>query len=109
MLDKETLQAAAERLASAANSQDRIILFGSYGRGDADEGSDLDFVVVEKELADKGAEYLALMDALGRIAPGVGVDLLVYPVAEFDRRSQVPGTVLFEARMEGQVLHDALH
>jgi predicted nucleotidyltransferase len=109
MLDMQTIQAAADRLAAAASSPSRIILFGSYGRGTADEGSDLDFMVIEKEMPDKGAEYMRLMDALGRVAPGVGVDLLIYPLYEFERRSQVPGTILFRARKEGKVLHDALH
>ena len=106
MLTMQTIQAAADRLAAAASSPSRIILFGSYGRGTADEGSDLDFMVIEKEMADKGAEYMRLRKAVGFL--GTGVDLLIYPLAEFERRSQVPGTVLFEARVEGQMLHDAL-
>lgn len=109
MLDTETIQTAVNRMVAAASSPMRVILFGSYARGTADEGSDLDLMVIEKELPDKAAEYLRLRGALGRIAPGVGVDLLIYPLAEYERRSQVPGTVLFEARLEGQILHDALH
>jgi predicted nucleotidyltransferase len=109
MLDMKTIHSAAARLAAAASSPSRVIVFGSYARGTADEGSDLDLMVVEQELTDKAGEYLRLREALGRVAPGVGVDLLLYPLAEFERRSQVPGTLLFEARMEGKVLHDALH
>ena len=109
MLDMDTIRAAAARLAAAASSPSRIIVFGSYGRGTATEDSDLDLMVVEQEIGDKAAEYMRLMDALGRVAPAVGVDLLIYPLAEFERRSQVPGTILFEARMDGKVLHDALH
>ena len=87
----------------------RVILFGSYARGTGDEGSDLDLVVIEREVPDKAAEYMRLMEAVGRVAPGVGLDLLIYPMCEYERRGQVPGTVLFEARVEGQVLHDALY
>lgn len=108
MLDESTIQRAADRLAGAASSPSRVILFGSYARGTADAGSDLDLMVIEQNLADPGAEYLVLMQALGRVAPGVGVDLLLYPQGEFERRSQVPGTVLFRARHEGRVLHDSL-
>lgn len=106
MLDTQTIQAAAERIAAAASSPCRVILFGSYARDTADEGSDLDFMVVEQEVADKGTEYLCLRKAIGGV--GTGVDVLVYPLNEFERRSQVPGTVLFEARIEGKVLHDGL-
>ncbi|MDP1651737.1 MAG: nucleotidyltransferase domain-containing protein [Rhodocyclaceae bacterium] len=109
MLDAEAIQSAVKRMIAAAAGPSRVILFGSYARGTADEASDLDLMVVERELADKAGEYLRLREALGRIAPGVGVDLLLYPLAEFERRSQVPGTILFEARMEGKVLHDAIH
>lgn len=109
MLDMETIRAAAARLAAAASSPSRVIVFGSYARGTATDHSDLDLMVVEQELKDKAAEYLRLRDALGRLSPGIGVDLLLYPLAEFEQRSQVPGTILFEARLEGKVLHDALH
>ena len=107
MLAKETIRSAIDRLAAAASSPARVILFGSYARGNADEDSDLDLMVIEQEVPDIAAEYLRLRRAIGGI--GVGVDLLIYPVAEFERRSQVPGTVLFEARIEGKVLYDALH
>lgn len=109
MLDAEAIQSAVKRMVAAASGPSRVMLFGSYARGTADEGSDLDLMVVEQELTDKAGEYLRLRAALGRVAPGVGVDLLLYPLAEFERRSQVPGTILYEARMEGKVLHDALH
>jgi len=51
---------------------------------------------------------MRLRDALGRLAPGVGVDLLLYQEHEYIQRSQVPGHVLYRARSEGKVLHDAL-
>lgn len=109
MLDMDTIRSAAARLAAAASSPSRVIVFGSYARGTANEDSDLDLMVVEQEILDPAGEYLRLRDALGRVAPGVGVDLLLYPRTEFERRSQVPGTILFEARQDGKVLHDGLH
>ena len=109
MLSKDTIQSAVDRLAAAASSPVRVILFGSYGRGTADPGSDLDLMVIEREVADPAGEYMRLIDAVGRVARGVGVDLLIYTLSEFERRSQVPGTILFRACREGRVLHDALH
>jgi predicted nucleotidyltransferase len=107
MLDTETIQTAVERMVAAASSPARVILFGSYARGTADEGSDLDLMVIEKELPDKAAEYMRLRGAIGRI--GTGVDVLIYSEEEAMRRSQVPGTLLYWAFKEGRVLHDALH
>lgn len=105
MLDPAQLASAAARVASAATRPATVIVFGSYARGDATEASDLDLVVVEPELPDKAAEYLRLKAAVGRI--GVGVDLLLYSRPDFERRSQVPGTLPYWAKKEGRVLHDA--
>jgi predicted nucleotidyltransferase len=109
MLNMEIIQAAVNRLAAATSSPSRVIVFGSYARGTAHPNSDLDLMVIEEEVIDKAAEYMKLLDALGRIAPGVGVDLLIFPKQEYERRSQVPGTVLYRAQKEGKVLYDALH
>ncbi|KJS69151.1 MAG: DNA polymerase subunit beta [Comamonadaceae bacterium BICA1-1] len=105
MLDPAQLIRAAERLASAASRPATVIVIGSYARGDASEASDLDLVVIEPELPDKAGEYLRLRAALGRI--GVGVDLLLFAWPDFERRSQVPGTLPYWAKKEGRVLHDA--
>ena len=105
MLHPDQLASAAQRVAAAASQPATVIVFGSYARGDADEGSDLDLVVVQPELVDKAAEYLRLKEAVGRI--GVGVDLLLYTRRDFERRSQVPGTLPWWAKTEGKVQHDA--
>lgn len=105
MLRPDQIQRAAQRVAAAATSPATVIVFGSYARGDADEASDLDLIVVEPALVDEAAEYLRLKAAAGRM--GVGVDLLLFSRREFDRRSQVPGTLPYWATREGKVLHDA--
>lgn len=101
----EKLQPAVSRIVDHAGSPIRVILFGSQARGDADENSDIDLMVVERKLTDKAAEYLRLRAAVGKL--GRGVDLLLYSEEEFERRSQVPGTVAYWAKQEGKVLYDA--
>ena len=105
MLAQHTILDAARRAANAASSPASVMLFGSYARGDADEGSDLDLLVIERDVPDKAAEYLKLHRAIG--AMGVGVDVLVMSGEDFARRSQVPGTVPYWAAKEGKLLHDA--
>jgi uncharacterized protein len=105
MLEPAQLAQAAKRVAAAASRPATVIVFGSYARGDASEASDLDLVVIEPELPDKAGEYLRLKAAVGRI--GVGVDLLLFARPDFERRSQVPGTLPYWAKKEGKVLHDA--
>ena len=104
MIDAATLQQVVQRLIAVAQPS-RIILFGSYGRGDADEGSDLDLVVVLPEVTDKYGEMIRLHKAVGNV--GLGVDVLVYSEAEYKRRSQVPGTLLYWARKEGKQVYAA--
>jgi len=104
MIDERTLQEVVKRIVAAAQPR-RVILFGSYGRGDADADSDLDLMVIEPESREAGWDIAHLRRAIGSV--GVGVDVLVYSESEFERRSRVPGTVLYWAREEGKVLYDA--
>ncbi len=94
---------AVGRIVANAAQPVKVILFGSYALGTADEGSDIDLLVVERDLPDKGAEYLRLRKAVGYM--GVGVDLLLCTEREFERRSRVPGTVHYWARREGKGMY----
>ena len=105
MLNEQDIQAAAQRAAKAASGPASVWLFGSYARGEADEFSDLDLLVVEEEVADKAGEYQRIHRAIGSL--GVGVDVLVFSRREYERRSQVPGTLPYRVSLEGRILHDA--
>jgi len=105
MLTTEYIADAARRLGTQAGHPAKVILFGSYARGEADDASDLDLMVVEQGLTDRAKEYLRLKEAIGHA--GVGVDLLVVSEQEFERRSQVPGTAAYWAKKEGKILYDA--
>jgi predicted nucleotidyltransferase len=106
MIDEQTLQQVVKRIVAAAQPS-RVILFGSYGRDDADAGSDLDLMVIERNVDNQYEEMIRLRKVVGHI--GVGVDVLVYSETEYQRRSQVPGTVLYWARKEGRPLYEAAH
>jgi predicted nucleotidyltransferase len=106
MLNHHQVDETVSRIVSALSQPARIILFGSYARGEATEDSDIDLLVVEPELPDKAAEYLRLKQAVGRI--GVGVDLVLLSRPDFERRRQVPGTLAYWASKEGKVLHESL-
>jgi len=106
MIDEKTLKQVVERIVAVAKPS-RVIVFGSYGRDNADEHSDLDIMVVKPEVNEKGAEMARLHEVVGDV--GTGVDVLVYSDDEFERRSRVPGTVLYWARREGRPVYEASH
>jgi predicted nucleotidyltransferase len=106
MIDEQVLQQVVKRIV-AASKPSRVIVFGSYGRDSADEDSDLDIMVIKPEVANKGAEMARLHEVVGDV--GTGVDVLVYSDEEFERRSRVPGTVLYWARKEGRPVYEASH
>ena len=108
MIDELTMQQIVARIVAEAQPS-RVILFGSYGRGDADPGSDLDIMVIKPHVLNRYEEMIRLRKAVGTLRVGAGIDLLVYSEAEYERRSQVPGTVLYWARKEGRPLYAAAH
>lgn len=100
----DRLRMAVERLVAAARPK-QIILFGSHARGDADDHSDIDLLVVQPVVEDRFEEMIRLNRALkGLVMP---VDLLVVSEQEFEQRSATPGTVEHTARREGRVLYAA--
>jgi predicted nucleotidyltransferase len=82
-----------------------VILFGSHARGDANEGSDLDFLVIEREVEDRVAEEVKLRGALRGF--GAPVDVIVMDEALAQRRAKVRGTMVDRALREGRVVAES--
>lgn len=106
MIDEATIARATEMLRSAADPE-KIILFGSYARGQADPDSDVDILVVESHVTDMAAEMVRLMRVLS--PPRIPVDVLVASRRDFAEWSDTPGHVLFEAATQGKVLYEAVN
>ena len=104
MLSEAMIQQAVQRITQTARPR-KVILFGSYARGDATADSDLDLIVVFEEIPNKHREMARLRSAVGMV--GVGVDVLVFSEDEIKRRSRVPGTVAYWAAKEGRVMYEA--
>lgn len=104
MIGEKILKEAVGRIVAAARPT-KVILFGSFARGEADEGSDVDLMVIEPEVSDKYAEMVRLRGAVGFI--GAGVDLLVYSEAEVEARKDWCSSPIYWALREGKVLYEA--
>jgi predicted nucleotidyltransferase len=103
MLTIEAIQKVADQIAAAAHAPIKVILFGSYARGEADAGSDLDFLVVEQEIPDPVNEYLKLHRAASGF--GAGVDILLLTESEFEKKRDWWTTPVYAAAREGKVLY----
>lgn len=104
MLDEASIRAAVASIVSVAHAPQKVVLFGSYARAEADEDSDLDLLVVEREIDDYTMEYSRLREAIGSI--GVGVDLLLCSEAEFEKRRHWWTTPVYWADREGKILYE---
>jgi len=104
MVDQIIIDKAISLLREAARPR-KIILFGSYGRGEARKESDVDLLVVETDVRDRIAEMACLNRVLSPLR--ISVDLLVVSQEMFDYWATTPGNVYFEAIREGKVLYEA--
>lgn len=99
------IERAGRALIDAAPAPAKVILFGSHARGNPDDGSDFDFLVIEETVPDRLAEAVRLRRALGDFnAP---VDVIVMDAALAERRAKVRGTMVHRALREGRVLAES--
>jgi predicted nucleotidyltransferase len=86
-------------------SPDKIILFGSYARGDAAEDSDIDLLVlfgeVENPRARAAEVYAALIGCSAQPK-----DIVVSTTSRFERYRNVVNTVYWPASREGRALYE---
>lgn len=101
----ETKIDQAVKLLVSATQPVRIILFGSYARGDVSDDSDLDLLVIMPEVKSKFKEMIRLRRALRPLR--IPIDILVYSQKEVEEWAHLPGTALYWAVKEGKVVHEA--
>ncbi|MFQ6035749.1 MAG: nucleotidyltransferase domain-containing protein [Sedimentisphaerales bacterium] len=83
---------------------ERVILFGSYARGEVTEDSDVDLLVIapfEGRAVDKSVEIRM------KLRPGFPVDLLVRTPQKVRQRIKMGDDFMREILVEGKVLYEA--
>ena len=83
---------------------DKILLFGSYATGTANEDSDLDFIIIKKTDTPRhkrGREVRRHL--LGAMVP---IDLKIYTPKEFDAESNVDHSFLNSAIKGSKVVYE---
>ena len=82
------------------------VLFGSYGRGDADKFSDLDLIVV----AETGRPFIErFKDFVGvwHVSPVKSIDMFVYTPEEFESMRLTDDSFVSRALEEGKIIFEA--
>ena len=88
----------------SVSAPEKVILFGSYARGDFNPDSDLDLMVIMKNITSPRSEGVRLRRALrGLLVP---VDLIVSTPEQVDRHEKTIGLIYQSAISEGKVIYD---
>ena len=81
----------------------RIILFGSVARGEADADSDLDVLVI-KDTIDP---FVRRLEAMAELCPlGVHADILVYTPDELRQMVEEGNPFILQALREGRTVYE---
>ena len=105
MVSEEIIREATRRLAEKFRPE-RIILFGSYARGTADDHSDVDFMVIT-EAAKKRNRHKMMVEMDGALQGlQIAKDIIVLTSAEFEEEREIPGTTARYVSKEGKVVYD---
>ncbi|MEI7638679.1 MAG: nucleotidyltransferase domain-containing protein [Syntrophus sp. (in: bacteria)] len=84
---------------------ERIVLFGSYARGEATTESDVDLLVIMPEF--QGKNVLKAIEIIKSVQPAFPMDLLVRTSDQVQRRLAMNDYFLKEIIEKGSVLYEA--
>jgi uncharacterized protein len=90
MIDEATIAKAIELVQKAAPNA-KVLLFGSYARGTANNKSDLDLLVVEPQLGSRREERARLARVLQPLH--IPVDLILISESTYNSWTQVPNAI----------------
>ncbi|MCD6506675.1 nucleotidyltransferase domain-containing protein [Candidatus Poribacteria bacterium] len=103
-LTEELLGEIVRRIVEGAHPE-RIILFGSHAYGTPTRDSDVDLIVVKRDVVSKRKESVRIRKLLrGILLP---FDIIVVRPEEFEFYKDEPGSVFKEAFRKGVVIYDA--
>ena len=82
---------------------EKIILFGSLARGEADEYSDIDLVVVKPT----AMQFVDRLADVVRRCPGLScADVIVYTPEELERMQEAENPFIEQVLREGKILYE---
>ncbi len=103
-VNQETVQAMVDRIVQKFNPQ-KVILFGSYARGNPTKDSDVDLLVI----MDYKGQRIDLLRKIRKSLHDIHAskDVVVRTPEEVEKYGKYIGTILHPALKEGKVLYAA--
>ena len=102
MIALDDIKRTARQLGEAAHAE-RVILFGSYARGEAGANSDVDLLIVAESDQPRFKRSRMLYQTL-RPYP-FAMDLLVYTPQEFEQARRMPLSFVSTVMREGKTVY----
>lgn len=102
MVHQREIELVAVRMGKAANAES-VILFGSHARGEADETSDVDLMIIAESDLPRFKRSRELYKLL-RPHP-FAMDLMVYTPKEIERGKKSPVSFVTTVLREGKTLY----
>ena len=100
----EKVQTVIKRIIEVSRPR-KLILFGSYVRGNMNLNSDLDILVVTgDDIENPRKESVRIRRALKGIV--MSMDILVVPESKLQELVNVPGLIYREAMRDGEVVYE---
>lgn len=103
MIEQRAIERVAVCVGEAANAE-RVVLFGSHARGEADDNSDVDLMIIAESDLPRFKRSRELYK-LFRPYP-FAMDLIVYTPEEVERGKRSPVSFVSTVLREGKVLYD---
>jgi predicted nucleotidyltransferase len=102
-VDENLLNEVVQRILTVTNP-DKIILFGSYARGDANKDSDLDILIIQPSDLPRYKRSTPIRLALLGVFPSK--DIVVYTPEEVEEWKTASASFIANVLREGKILYE---
>ena len=100
---EDIIQAMVDRIVAKFDPE-KVILFGSYARGNPTKDSDVDLLIIMSVESTRRQKMSEIYSYVGAV--GFPKDILVFTPEDIEKYGDLVGTVIKPALKEGKVLYE---